>query len=134
MAVSSLAMSLLRGGLEAHLDHVAHGGTHLRVGEVGHAAARGHLAVALDGGAHQRVDAVAGAIDPRRAVADLRRAGDPGAVALHAAHRDDLLAAALLRFGGLDQAREGQRGEAAEDSELSHGAPPRSGPTIFSIW
>ena len=91
------------------VDHVVDGVHHRLVGERGRATLRRHEArltlEAFDRVLVQRVGALRDARAPRGRVADLRRAGDAGAVTGHAGLVEDFFAAEIClragcRFGG----------------------------------
>src|SRR5262245_1629703 len=97
-AASSLSAGTLGLRSPEEIDHRA---AHLRVGEVGESAARGHPAVPVDRRAHGVVESVLEPRNPGVTIADLGRAAFAAFVALDALRLDDLLAGARRGRGFL---------------------------------
>src|SRR5690349_13788318 len=101
-------IALSRAALFHRADHVVDGRLHLGVRERHVAALRGHRVLAGERAVVELVLAVHEVWGPLRLVAELRRAGDAGAVAGHAGALEHLLAVGLRR--GLRRLRLGRGG------------------------
>src|SRR6266513_5162584 len=100
LSESSGSMMKSRSRLLALGDHELDRGAHFAVGKRRVAALGRHRALAFQRRLQQAIRAVREVRRPRRLVAELRRAGDPGRVAQHAGGVVHLLAIGLLRGRG----------------------------------
>src|SRR5208337_4683961 len=71
-----------------------HGTANFGIREIGHASARRHAAMAIDGGTDHAIEALLEPWYPRRAIPDLRCTSDPGRVTFRALRVNNLLAGA----------------------------------------